>query len=93
MKSPDKGSTILVWDKNDYMREVSNFSIYKGAEVIDKDLVDFVDESSKQFLNLEGKKVIQKKKKTILNLVLKRLSSRQSCHQIETSHLICSVAN
>ena len=92
MKSADKGSTILVWDKNDYMREVSNFSI-QGAEVIDKDLVDFVAESSKQFLNLEGKNVIQKKKKTILNLVLKRLSTRQSCHQTETSHLICSVAN
>ena len=67
IKPVDKGSAVVVWDRQDYLKEaerqLSDSSICKGAIVTEKDLVDLVDKSRKIFANLERIKIIQEKEK------------------------------
>ena len=43
-KRADKGSAVVIWDRNDYLKEakkqLSNTSTYLETKVIEKDLVD-----------------------------------------------------
>ena len=63
IKPADKGSAVVVWDRQGYLKEteqqLSDSSVYK--EVTKKDLVDFVDKSNKIFANLERRNIIQEK--------------------------------
>ena len=67
IKPVDKGSAVVVWDRQDYLKEaerqLSDSSICKGAIVTEKDLVDLVDKSRNFFANLERIKIIQEKEK------------------------------
>ena len=67
IKPVDKGSAVVVWDRQDYLKEaerqLSDSSICKEAIVTEKDLVDLVDKSRKIFANLERIKIIQEKEK------------------------------
>ena len=53
IKLSDKGSSVVVRDRQDYLKEAERYlsdgSIYKKVIVTEKDLVDLVDESSKTF--------------------------------------------
>ena len=73
IKPVDKGSAVVVWDRQDYLKEaerqLSDSSICKEANVTEKDLVDLVDKSRKDNdYSREGEKqgesyqgIIQKK--------------------------------
>ena len=54
IKLADKGSIVVIWDRQDYLKEaerqLSDSSIYKEVKVIEKDLVDLVDKSNKIFV-------------------------------------------
>ena len=67
IKPADKGSAVVVCDRQDYLKEAerqfSDSSIQKEVKVIEKDLVDLVDKSNKIFANLEWRKIIQGKEK------------------------------
>ena len=56
IKPADKGSIVVIWDRQDYLKEaerqLSDSSIYKEVKVIEKGLVDLVDKSNKIFVNL-----------------------------------------
>ena len=53
IKPADKGSVVVIWDRNDYLKEaekqLSDRSTYLETKVIGKDLVDLVEQSNKIF--------------------------------------------
>ena len=67
IKPADKGSAVVVWDRQDHLneaeRQLSDSSVYKEVKVTEKDLVDLVDKSNKIFANLERRNIIQEKEK------------------------------
>ena len=67
IKPAGKGSAVVVWDRQDYLKEaerqLSDSSIYKEVKVTEKDLVDLVDKSNKIFVDLERRNIIQEKEK------------------------------
>ena len=67
IKPADKGSAVVIWNRNDYFKEaekqLSDKSAYLETKVIEKDLVDLVEQSNKMFENLQRKSVIQERKK------------------------------
>ena len=67
IKPADKGSAVVVWDRQDHLKEaerqLSDSSVYKEVKVTEKDLVDLVDKSNKIFANLERRNIIQEKEK------------------------------
>ena len=52
----DKGSDVVLWDQNDYLKEIekqmSDKSAYLETKAVEKDLVDLVEQSNKMFENL-----------------------------------------
>ena len=66
IKPADKGSIVVIWDRQDYLKEAerqfSDSSIYKEVKVIEKGLVDLVDKSNKIFVNLERRNIQEKEK-------------------------------
>ena len=76
IKPADKGSAVVVWDRQDYLKEaerqLSDSSIYKEVKVTGKDLVDLVDKSNKIFVDLERKNIIQEKEKNYFKFNFKK---------------------
>ena len=76
IKPADKGSAVLIWDRNDHLKEaekqLSDGSTYLETKVIEKDLVDLVEQSNKMFENLQRKTVIQKREKNYFKFNFKK---------------------
>ena len=76
IKPADKGSAVVVWDRQDYLKEaerqLSDSSIYKEVKGTEKDLVDLVDKSNKIFANLERRNIIQEKEKNYFRFNFKK---------------------
>ena len=76
IKPADKGSAVVVWDRQDYLKEterkLSDSSIYKEVKVTEKDLVDLVDKSNKIFANLDRKNIIHEKEKNYFKFNFKK---------------------
>ena len=75
IKSAYKGSAVLVWDRSDYLKEtekqLNDRSIYFETKVIEKGLVNLVEQSSKILENLQRKSVIQESQKNYFKFNLK----------------------
>ena len=67
IKPADKGSAVVVWYIQDYLKEaerqLSDSSNYKEVKVTEKDLVDLVIKSNQIFVDLERRNIIQEKEK------------------------------
>ena len=65
IKKADKGSCIVVWDRNDYLREaekqLKDQNMYRKADLKDKTLSQLVDCSKRFFRNLKMKGHITEK--------------------------------
>ena len=59
-------------------RQLSDSRINKEVKVTEKDLEDLVDKSNKIFANLKGETLYRKRRKTVLNLILKKLPMSES---------------
>ena len=59
IKKADKGSCVVIWDRNDYIleaeKQLSDESIYKDTNFKDKILQELADNSNKLFRNLKTK--------------------------------------
>ena len=81
IKPADKGSVVVVWDRQDYLkkaeRQLSDSSIFKEVteKVTEKDLADLVDKSNKIFANLERRNIIQKKEKNYFKFNFKKATN------------------
>ena len=65
IKKADKGSCVVVWDRNDYIAEaekqLSDENIYKDINFKDKILQELADNSNKLFKSLKMKGIITEK--------------------------------
>ena len=65
IRKADKGSCIVVWDRNDYLREaekqLKGQNMYRKVDLKDKTLSQFVDCSNRFFRNLKMKGYITEK--------------------------------
>ena len=79
IKPADKGSAVVVWDRQDYLkkaeRQLSDNSIYKEVKVTEKNLVDLVDKNSKIFVDLERRSIIQEKEKNYFKFNFKKATN------------------
>ena len=62
IKPADKGSAVVVWDRNDYLKEaerqLSDEKTYEEIRITEKDQVELVEKSNNLFSNLRRKNVI-----------------------------------
>ena len=69
----------MIWDRNDYLKEVqkqlSGRSTYLETKVIEKDLVDLVQQSNKMFGNLQRRRVIQEREENYFKFNFKKGAS------------------
>ena len=74
IKKTDKGSCVVVWDREDYIGEaetqLGDVTVYKDVDFKEKMLQDRA-ETSKLFRNLKNKRGITEKELSILRLTLK----------------------
>ena len=79
IKRADKDSAVVVWDRQDYLKEakrqLSDSSIYKEVKVTEKDVVDLVDKSNKIFVDLERKNIIQEKEQNYFKFNFKKATN------------------
>ena len=79
IKPANKGSAVVVWDRQDYLKEaerqLSDRRIYKEVKVTEKDLVDLVDKSNKIFADLERRNIIQEKEKNYFKFNFKKATN------------------
>ena len=77
IKPADKGSSIVVWDRLNYLAEaekqLSDSKTYKEVQWLEKNQIKLVKKSNSMFEELKKKTVItEKKRKITLSLILKR---------------------
>ena len=77
IKPADKVSSIIVWDRLNYLAEVekqlSDSNTYKEVKLPEKEQVKLVEKSNSMFEGLKKKTLITEKKNITLNLILKKL--------------------
>ena len=90
IKPADKGSAVLIWDRNDHLKEaekqLSDGSTYLETKVIEKDLVDLVEQSNKMFENLQRKSVIQEREKNYFKFNFKKATNLGKLYLLPKIH-------
>ena len=65
LKRADKGSCVVIWDRNDYVQEaetqLSNQNVYKSVEFKGKILTELVEKSNHFFKSLKASGIISEK--------------------------------
>ena len=63
IKAADKGSAVVVWDRQDYLnkaeQQLGDSSMQKKVKVTEKDFVKLVDKCNKIFGDLERRNIFQ----------------------------------
>ena len=90
IKPADKGSAVVIWDRNDYLKEaekqLTDRSTYLETKVIEKDLVNLVEQSNKMFENLQRKSVIQEREKNYFKFNFKKATNLGKLHLLPKIH-------
>ena len=90
MKTAEKGSAAVIWDRNDYLKEVekqlSDKSSYLETKVIKKDLVDLVEQSNNMFENLQRKSVIKEREKNYFKFNFKKATNLGKLYLLPKIH-------
>ena len=77
MKPADKGSSILVWDRLDYLvkaeKQLNNSNSHEEVKLSEKAQGKLVEKSNSMFEGFKKKTVITEKEKNYLSLILKWL--------------------
>ena len=90
IKRADKDSAVVVWDRQDYLKEakrqLSDSSIYKEVKVTEKDVVDLVDKSNKIFVDIERKNIIQEKEQNYFKFNFKKATNVGKFYLLPKTH-------
>ena len=90
IKPADKGSAVVIWDRNYYLKEaekqLTDRSTYLETKVIEKDLVNLVEQSNKMFENLQRKSVIQEREKNYFKFNFKKATNLGKLHLLPKIH-------
>ena len=90
IKPADKGSTVVIWDRNDYLKKaekhLSDRSTYLETNIIEKDLVNLVEQSNKMFENLQRKSIIQEREKNYFKFNFKKATNLGKLYLLPKIH-------
>ena len=90
IKPADKGSAAVIWYRNYYLKEaekqLSDRSTYLETKVIEKDLVNLVEQSNKMFENLQRKSVTQERKKNYFKFDFKKATNLGKLYLLPKIH-------
>ena len=79
IKPADKGSAVVVWDRNDYLKEaerqLSDEKTYEEIRITEKDQVELVEKSNDLFSNLKRKNVITENENNYFRFNFKKLTN------------------
>ena len=82
IKPADQGSSIVVWDRLDYLAEaekqLSDSNTYKEVKVSEKDQIKLVEKSNSMFEGLKKKTVITEKEKNYFKFNFKKATKLAS---------------
>ena len=86
IKPAGKGSAVVIWERNDYLKKLRDRSTYPETKVIEKDLVDLVERSNKMFENLQRKSVIQEREKNYFKFNFKKATNLGKLYLLPKIH-------
>ena len=79
IKPADQGSSIVVWDRLDYLakaeKQLSDSNTYKEVKLSEKDQIKLVEKSNSMFEGLKRKTVITEKEKNYFKFNFKRATN------------------
>ena len=80
----------MIWGRNDYLKEaekqLSDRSTYLETKVIEKDLVNLVEQSNKMFENLQRKSVIQEREENYFKFNFKKATNLGKLYLLPKIH-------
>ena len=90
IKKADKGSCVVVWDRDDYIAEaekqLSDENIYKCINFKDKILQELADNSNKLFRNLKTKGSITEKELKYFTIKFKKATNLGKLYLLPKIH-------
>ena len=90
IKHADKGSAVVIWEQNDYLKEtekqLSDKSTCLETKVIEKSLVDLVEQVDKKFDNLQRKSLIQETEKNYFKVNFKKATNLGKLYLLPKIH-------
>ena len=90
IKPADKGSAVVIWEQNDYLKEtekqLSDKSTCLETKVIEKSLVDLVEQVDKKFDNLQRKSLIQETEKNYFKVNFKKATNLGKLYLLPKIH-------
>ena len=90
VKKADKGSCVVVWDRNDYIAEVekqlTDENIYQDINFKDKTLQELADYSNKLFKSLKMKGSITEKELKYFTVGLKKTTNLYKLYLLPKIH-------
>ena len=90
IKPANKGSAVVICDRNDYLKgakkQLGDKSTYLETKVIEKDLVDLVEQFKKMFENLQKKSVIQEREKNYCKFSFKNTTNLGKLYLLPKMH-------
>ena len=90
IKRADKGSCVVIWDRNDYVREteiqLSNQNVYKIVEFKDKILTELVEKSNHFVKSLKANCIISEKELQYFTYKYKKTTSLGKMYLLPKIH-------
>ena len=96
IKPADKGSAVVVWDRNDYLKEaerqLSDEKTYEEIRITEKDQVELVEKSNNLFSNLRRKNQITENENSYFRFKFKKATNLNKFYLIPKIHQgLCKV--
>ena len=90
IKKADKGSCVVVWDRNDYIAEAekhfNNESVYKNVIFKEKELQDLAETSNNIFKSLRGKGKITENQLKYFTIAHKKATNLRKMYLLSKIH-------
>ena len=90
IKRTDKGSSVVIWDRNDYVKEVeiqlSNQNVYRSVEFKGKILMELVEKSNHFFKSLKTSSIILGKELQYFTYKYKKATSLGKMYLLPKIH-------
>ena len=90
IKKAEKGSTVVVWDRKDYIleaeKQLSDANVYKDVFCNEKNLLEFVGTSNQLFQNLKSKGKISDKQLKYFTYEYKKVSNLGKLYLLPKIH-------
>ena len=96
IKPADKGTAVVVWDRNDYLKEaerqLSDEKTYEEIRITEKDQVELVEKSNDLFSNLRRKNVITENENNYFRFNFKKATNLGKLYLLPKIHKgLCKV--